>query len=155
MSLTLHLGVIYVPYSGRPLTAGKPRRTARRAATQSTGDVAEILESKYGIMQQFFAIHAADIATEMENGLVGSLESLLQGAPPSGNPFASATAAIETRFKQFLAQRELDGKVPGVPTKAALAGVSHRFNQPYAQRASRPSFIDTGAYQANFKAWVD
>jgi hypothetical protein len=38
---------------------------------------------------------------------------------------------------------------------AALHGVSHRFKHPYARRARRPSFIDTGLYQNSFAAWVD
>jgi hypothetical protein len=36
-----------------------------------------------------------------------------------------------------------------------MRGVNHRFMHPYARRPSRPSFIDTGLYVANFTAWVD
>ena len=70
--------------------------------------------------------------------------------------FYEEHANIETRFRHFLSQKEMDSLgVPGVPTKAALAGVSHRFKHPYAKRAPRPSFIDTGLYEASFRAWVE
>jgi len=44
---------------------------------------------------------------------------------------------------------------PGIPTGAAEAGVNHRLLHPYAKdNPERPSFIDTGQYQADFKSWV-
>jgi hypothetical protein len=66
-----------------------------------------------------------------------------------------AMSSIARRFKDMLSQRAYDGKIMGVPTKAAQAGVSHRFKKPYAKRASRPSFIDTGQYQASFVSWME
>ena len=79
----------------------------------------------------------------------------MMGAPvDAGSPFAAGESQIENRFKQFLSLREVEKLgIPGVPTKAALAGVSHRFKGKKGGR--RPSFIDTGLYQASFKAWID
>jgi len=42
---------------------------------------------------------------------------------------------------------------PGVPTRAALMGVNSRLKKRRGKR--RPSFRDTGLYQASFMAWVD
>ena len=75
---------------------------------------------------------------------------------------------ISTYFKQFLAMRQIEGfGIPGVPTQAALNGVNHRFKNPrgkwtgkgkdrkFQRNPRRPSFIDTGMYQASSKAWFD
>jgi hypothetical protein len=85
--------------------------------------------------------------------LEGQLENLIMGAPQNSIRYDQAGSAIENMFRNFLDLREMDG-MPGVPTAAAEHGVSHRFKHPYAKRASRPSFIDTGLYQASFVAEV-
>jgi hypothetical protein len=43
---------------------------------------------------------------------------------------------------------------PGVPTKASLDGVSHRFKNKRGA-PGRPSFSDTGLYEDSFVAWID
>jgi hypothetical protein len=138
----LHLGVIDQPYA---------------EGAKSTGDVAEILESKYEVMGKFAEKHEQDIAGDLENSLEGVLENMMLGGPTVApdQAFAAGTSAIEHRFKQFLSLKEMDSLgVPGVPTQAALAGKSKRFKSGYGPKP-RPSFIDTGLYQANFKAWID
>jgi hypothetical protein len=161
---TLHLGVIDIPYAEPPpapkRAPKKPRRgrkaRSRKYSNITTGDVAEILEAKYHVMEHFFELHENEVLSVLEESLEGSLESLLMGAPASINPFGTGTAKIEDAFKKMLDTKELDGLgYPGIPTQAALMGVSHRFKQPYRRRPPRPSFIDTGEYQASFKAWVD
>lgn len=139
----LHLGVIDVPYTGRT-----------RSVT--TGDVAGWLEDRYHVMEVFYHQHDAFVARSLEKSLAGTMESLLMGAPATIDPFGAGTSAIEDRFKRFLSQREMERLgVPGVPTGAALRGVSHRTKSGYTRgRKRRPSFIDTGQYQADFKAWV-
>lgn len=71
----LHLGVMDIPYENENTT---------------TGDVAEILEGKYRIMQTFFDRHGEEIAQMMSNDLAAGLENMLAGAPlpadPSRNP---------------------------------------------------------------------
>lgn len=140
----LHLGVIDQPYT-------------KAKDSQTTGSVAEILEAKYEVMGKFVEKHEQDIANDLENSLEGVLENMLLGGPvvPPDQAFAAGTSAIEHRFKQFLSLKEMDSLgVSGVPTAAALAGKSKRFKSGYGPKP-RPSFIDSGLYQANFKAWVD
>jgi hypothetical protein len=144
----LNLGVIVQPYAHSP-------------KGQTTADVAEILEEKYGVMQFFFDHHAQEIADDLTNALAGELDSLLMGKPP-GDPYASGTSRIEERFHDFLALKEMDGAVDGVPTAASLGGDSKRFKKVRERadrrkpvRGPRPSFIDTSLYENSFKAWVD
>jgi hypothetical protein len=152
VTLKLHLGVVDVPYSYR--AKNRRGRPAKGASTVTTGDVADILEAKYDVMATFFEKHEEEITEAIEKSLAHSLESTLSGAPSGRDPFLASYGKIETAFRKFLDNKEMDG-VPGVPTEASLKGVSHRFKHPYAKRASRPSFIDTGLYEANFKAWIE
>ena len=159
---TLHLGVADIGYQDAP----KPYRKAKKAGKQgkaqrasspthvSTGDVAEWLEKKYGVMQHFFDAHKTDIAKDLENSLGGALETLLMGGNPGTQVFNPATSKIEERFKVFLSSQEAERVgIVGAPTGAALRGVNHRMKSGYGAR--RPSFIDTGLYQATMKSWVD
>ena len=170
----LHLGVIDVPYaqsSYRPpakkakgFRRGKALRgdagaAASPTAFKTTGDVAEILEAKYHIMEVFFEDVSGDaIGDALAHSVAGAIENLFAGAPPASiAPTAEAEGEIESAFRHYLAQEEMAALgIPGVPTGAALRGVNHRRIHPYAKgNAPRPSFIDTGLYMANFKAWVD
>ena len=134
----LRLGVVDVPYSNGKTT---------------TGDVAEILEDKYGIMSYFWEVNQHKIVLEIENGLNSVLENVLLGAPPPTDPFLQGAAQIEKMFAEFLSSKQMDGKIGGVPTAASLKGISHRFKNK--KGSVRPSFIDTGLYETSFKAWVD
>ena len=141
--MKLHLGVMTdIPYADAP---GK-----------TIADVAEILEDKYHIMELFFEIHADDIARAMESSLAGAFENQLAGgtAAPS---FDAAASEIESMFRRFLSEREIEGLGdPGVPTEAALAGINHSLRHPYAKaNARRPSFVDTDLYKTSFAAWID
>ena len=163
MTLRLHLGVVDVPYSEptpRPRRAsrGKPARPRKVASgTQTTGDVATWLENRYQVMAIFAYLHEKEIKAAIEEGLVGELENRLMDAPPNRDAFGAATSQIETVFRDFLDNDEIAklGMVPGVPTAAALRGVNHRMMHPYARRAARPSFLDTGLYSASFRAWIE
>jgi hypothetical protein len=137
--LTLHLGVLVQPYRNNGLT---------------TADVAEFLESKYGLMEAFYRVHGDIVMGAMAKSLEGSMESLLMGKRV--NPWGYATQVIQREFREFISSREAERVgIPGTPTKAALRGVNHRLKHPYASRnARRPSFIDTGLYQASMRAWV-
>lgn len=146
----LHLGVLDVPYQ-----QARKKRAKRTAATVTTGDVAEWLERRYGVMRTFYQQHEQEIADQLTQALVDASESMMMGAPVAGDPFGAGTSQIEDGFKQFLALQEMDKLgVPGVPTAAAQAGVSSRFKKDKG-RGPRPSFIDTGLYQSSFKAWIE
>jgi hypothetical protein len=73
------------------------------------------------------------------------------------DPWARGMGKIEQRFRDFISLREVERVgIPGVPTKAALRGISHRLLHPYARsNQRRPSFRDTGLYMNSFRAWVD
>ena len=164
--ITLHLGVIDIPYSSRDRAskvsqakkckANKPVK-ASSGATKTTGDVAEILEEKYGILDTFAYARLPDIAKALEESIAGALEDLLMGAPASGNPFAGAESAIGTMMKQFVSSQQIEHMgIEGVPTQAALNGVNHRMKHPYAKRnPRRPSFMDTHLMVNNYIAWFD
>jgi len=145
----IHLGVIDVPYANQSAAPG----AKVRAGEQTTGDVAEWIENKYGVMQFFAESHAAEIQAAVESAIEGSLESRLMGGPEQPNVLAGACSEIESQFRRFLDAREMDGKVAGVATEAAARGVNHRMK--VRRGAPRPSFIDTGLYQQSFKAWQE
>jgi hypothetical protein len=164
--LVLNLGIIDVPYANEAQTekvsrprkgkANKPVKPKPTGGTQTTGQVAEILEAKYGVMDTFAFARLPDIAKELENSLAGALENMMMGGAPASNPFASAESAVTAMFKQFLASGAIEHMgVDGVPTQAAINGVNHRLKHPYAKgNPRRESFIDTGAYSAHFLAWI-
>ena len=147
----LHLGVTDLPYS-----KNRRARAKRTNSTVTTGDVAGWLEDKYHPMEHFVQLHGQEIGNALTSSLAGTMETLAMGGPTSHDPFGEATSEIEHLFKKMLTDKELDALgYPGIPTQAALDGVSHRFKRPYKKRASRPSLIDTGLYQSSFKAWVE
>ena len=145
---TLHLGVTEIPYAGRP---GKGKTVT------TTQDVAEILEGKYHIFEHFYEIHHNEISSLIEFAVAGATETLMMGGRASLDAALGAAASrIEDMFRKMLDEKELDKLgYPGIPTGAALKGVSHRFGHPYARRGPRPSFVDSGLYQSSFKAWFE
>lgn len=149
--ITLHLGVIVQPY----------RAQSRRSSAMTTGDVAEILEAKYGVMNAFAKVHGADIAGALEVSLGGAMETMSGNATVSGyrrasDPWGSATQAIQQQFRDFINSREAENVgIPGTPTWAALLGVNHRLKHPYRKsNPRRPSFRDTGMYVNSFRSWM-
>ena len=159
---TLHLGVVDIPYgnayASQRSQGAKALPSGTGTSTVTTGDVARSLEKRYGIMAMFVELHGQEISDEMAEVLRDHLENLLMGAPDAGMDalFAEGSlGAVEQVFREMLDKRELDGQVLGVPTGAAMAGVDHRLQHPYAKRGPRPSFIDTGTYQASMRAWVE
>jgi len=160
--MRLHLGVVDVPYSQAiPAVTKRALRWRygkkpwqRLGGTTTTGDVAKILEARYGVMATFYELHGDAVARTLEDVIGGKLESLMMGAPLSDRIFEEGDLSpVEQEFRQFLDGREMDGRA-GVPTAAAQRGVNHRLAHPYARREARPSFIDTGLYQASMRAWV-
>jgi hypothetical protein len=164
MGMVLHFGVNDIPYTVNPRTAplrplAKPSRRVRKPrqlrlpfyADPTTGDVAEWLERRYHVMEFFAKKYEAKIGDLLADSMRGAIENLMLGAPASNNPFGTAESKIEETFRKFLDNREMDGQ-PGVPTKASLKGVSLRFKRK--RGPVRPSFIDSGQYQTNMRAWM-
>ena len=153
MPLTLNFGVIDIPYSQAPKSR---RRKSGSTPNVTTGDVAGFIEDKYALMETFYELHADDvIVPALEDAIDGAFEDLLAGAPLGASIFGTAEGKIDEAFRKSLDAKEYDGVIPGVETQAAARGVNHRLKRPYMKRASRPSFIDTGLYQADFRSWVD
>lgn len=164
--LTLHLGVIDQPYSAYEHAEKIPKAKKGKAnkplkgssgATKTTGDVAEILEEKYGILDTFAFARLPDIAKALEESIAGELENMLMGAPASGSPFKGAESAVSTMMKQFVSSQQIEHMgIEGVPTQAALDGVNHRLKHPYVKRnPQRPSFMDTHLMVNSYIAWLD
>jgi hypothetical protein len=160
----LVFGVIDIPYveydeKGKPKKKKKSKKSTqnvKKGSTATTGSVAEDLEKKYKIMAKFYELHEDEIAVEIVKSLEGSIVNMLAtGHMPSDNStgFDEAAEAIQEKFKKFLDTEEMAHTgTPGVPTEAALRGVNHRLK--VSRGARRPSFIDTGQYQAAMKVWV-
>lgn len=165
--ITLHLGVLDQPYNefappkkiarAKKGKKNRPVKPTSTAATKTTGEVAEILEEKYGVLDTFAFARLPDIATALENSIAGELETLIMGGRPSGNPFQGAESAITTMMKKFISSQEIEHMgIAGVPTQAALDGVNHRLKHPYAKKnPARPSFMDTTLYWQSLRAWFD
>ncbi len=163
---TLHLGVIDIPYDDptpRPKKAARtrrgranrPRRTKKTPKHMTTGDVAELLEARYDVMSHFFDEDGQRIADAMAEALVGSFETVAMGGPAPADPLAVVADPIKELFHEFIDSEAMAGLEDGVPTAAALKGVSHRFKHPYARgHPRRPSFVDTGQYRESFVASV-
>jgi len=175
VSLTLHLGVIDMPYTsydgGRK--AANPKRrgkrpvkaSARKARTVTTAQVAGWLEDRYHVMEVFYE-NDGGVVELLNESVDLAMEGLLMGKRVEDNPFLEATSEIQSRFKQFLSSGEIETLgIADVPTKAAKEGISSRFKLGrrggwIKRKASefgvrRPSFIDTGLYQSSFMAWVE
>jgi hypothetical protein len=142
--LTLHLGVVVQPYRARSAKAG----------AMTTGDVAEILEARYGLFTAFWRAHDQDCAGDLEVSLGGAMESLMMGR--AVDPWGSATQAINQRMRDFVNSKEAERSgMPGVPTKAALMGVNPRLAHPYRlSNARRPSFRASGLLVGSFRSWM-
>lgn len=141
--ISLHLGVLEMPYGNHP---------------ETTGEVAEWLENRYHVMELF----AEDVGSEtiekaFEESAQAAIEDLFSGARVEDvNLTLDATEMIQTEFRKFIDEKKLDFVVPGVPTKASLEGVNHRFKHSHAKgNPVRPSFKDTGTYSAAFRAWTE
>jgi hypothetical protein len=168
MALTLNLGVVDMPYSAESYKehkikfakrgkSNKPvREPSNDAASITTGDVAKILEEKYGILDTFKFARLPDIAKMLEESMAKELENMMMGQTPT-NPFQGAEAKITQMMKDFLSTQAVESMgIEGVPTQAALDGVNHRLKHPYAHgNPRRPSFIDTSLMQQSYKAWVE
>jgi len=139
---TLHLGVLELPHPGGEKTG------------LTTGDLAEILERRYGLYSVFLDANLEKIEEQVAESLADAIDNMVAGAPAPENPFAGAEQAVARDFINYLDTSEIEKiGVRGTPTEAALRGVNHRLKKNKGAR--RPSFIDTGTLRAATTAWVD
>lgn len=144
--MKLSLGVLDVAYSD-----------ANASGATTTGEVAEILEDKYHVMEVFYELYKQKIANSLAESVAGAIENLVAGRPRNQTPAMDAEQEIERLFRTYLDADEWSGIVPMTQQiTAAQMGVNHRKKRPYSsENAARPSFVDTGLYQASFRAMFE
>lgn len=157
---SLTFGVLEVAYSDAHGPANGPT---------TTGDVAEILEQRYHVMQTFYDLRKGRIAEFLADGMATVLQDLVSGRTRAtirtaatmgrGSAMYDAAQRIEHEFRSFLDANEMQKlaiALNGAPISAAAAnGVNHRKKRPYVKKnKARPAFIDTGLYRASFRALV-
>jgi hypothetical protein len=123
----------------------------------TTGDVAEILEARYHVMEVFYETRQDLIADWLADAVSDQISDLLRGAPAPRNIFGDAEQKIERAFRGFLDADEMQAILPlGQQITAAAIGMSKRFKAGHTKGyKARPAFIDTGTYQAAFRAWIE
>ncbi|MDR3445976.1 hypothetical protein [Dyella sp.] len=137
----LHLGVVDVSY-----TDGD--------GTTTTGDVAGFLEERYHIMRVFLESNEEFISETLVNEVAGAIESIAQGKRVPKLNLAPATGKIEARFREFLDAGELQRLLPkSQKVSEETLRISTRKKSGKTDKP-RQAFIDSGLYQASFRAWV-
>lgn len=133
--MLLNLGITDIPYA----EGGK-----------STGDVAEILEEKFHVMEIFSEKKGGEIAFLLADSLAGSIETVAMGGTVT-DPFAGAMQKIEERFREFitLGEHGIHLKKMDAPKTGA------RFKRQYRKAKASTAFVDSGNYRRNFKSWVE
>jgi hypothetical protein len=154
---TLQFGTLDVAYSQASLRKAGINPGAFKSSSVTTGDVAEILESQYHVMQTFYILKQERIAGFLANSMANALQDRLNGRTVGRNPMFDAEQQIEAAFRGFLDANEMNRlsvALTGTPVSAAaVAGVNPRKKHPYAKKnKARPSFIATGLYRASFRA---
>ena len=134
----------------------------------TTYRVAIELEKTYKVFSVFADKNAQYMADAITKDISDRFTARLR-KERTGAAFAAANDQITDRFKQFIANAEMEKLgIRGVPTKAALDGTSlrtknnrmirkHKEGNTYlkVEGVRRPSFIYSGMFQNNLKCWVD
>lgn len=150
----LNLGVVDVGYTDSE-------------GSVTTGDVAGWLEDRYHIMRTFLELNEGFIEKCLVDAAAGAIESIAQGRPVSGLNAdlstrldarqlfgSSVNERIEERFRDFLDAGEMNRYLPpDQQSQAAAQGINHRKKNPNTGQG-RQAFVDTGLYQAAFRAWM-
>jgi hypothetical protein len=159
-NISLHMGFINTPYLqenlATPFRAAEKEEKRKRkrgfSRTMTAEKLSKILESKYGIVETFSGVYEEEIKSLMHEGFREVAENIISTRKAGEttvqmkklmNPY---TKQIESMFRTFIDNEEMNGMVPGVPTKVSIKG--------RGRRRPGPSFIRTGIYKASFRAWV-
>jgi hypothetical protein len=161
--IVIHMGFLNTPYTAKnmaaPIAAVKAHAAKfRRGSTKyrTADDVGAILEHKYGIVGTFIDAYEeeiGDIVTEtFENFVVDAITEVKKPTSERMAKFMNPkTKRIEKLFRGFLDQEEMNGMVPGVPTKISRG----RHRKRGKSTRQRPSFERSGIYKASFRCWAD
>ncbi|MBR8362169.1 hypothetical protein KDW55_02405 [Burkholderia sp. AU19243] len=105
-------------------------------------------------MRVFLEMYEEEIGELLANDIAGEIESIAHGKPVGRLSVDVSTGKIGELFRDFLDAREWK-QASAQTVAAADEGVNHRKKRPYAaENPARPEFVDTGLYQASFRAWV-
>lgn len=135
--MKLNLGVVDIPYTDHPESG-------------TTGDVAEILEEKYKVMEIFFDLYGKEIAQDLENDIAGAIENAFAGGQVK-NLFGESMSKCERRFRAYIDKQEHRIKLKKMDAPKAGA----RKKQQYKKVKHTTPFIDSGLYRRSFKAWTE
>lgn len=135
----------------------------------TTGEVAQLLEKRYHVMETFYESRKEKIAEWLAGSVANAIETIVSTGA-NVMPTLEAEQNIEAEFRAFLSANEMAMMVAGLTesernyflgstggfTGAAMRGVSHRKKKPNSKKnKARPAFIDTGLYQASFRAQIE
>jgi hypothetical protein len=120
----------------------KRRYSKRYGENKTTGEVAQELEEKYGILDMFFEMEEDNIDDIIEDTFFEYAENVMMMQDYDKHALHERVAKLENKFKYALSNRRFDGRITGAPTKASL-------------KEGRASFIKSGLYRQSFRAWVD
>lgn len=128
---------------------------------RTTGQIASILEARYGIMRAYYDNRKANvILPAIERSVKGALINIMNGQPGVVAMETAAMFRITEDFQEALSMKRFDswisrGGTYPVPTLASQGGVSMRHKSGFTKgKLSRPSFINTGFYQSSFVTWM-
>ncbi len=160
--MKLHLGVIDVP---EPYDS------------KTTGAVGEELEKNYKLFSSFYEYRKKEITNLIAEDAAIGIERLLKGEDVTiGDTFAVSGEEITDEMHKFVTSKdaEIYGKAAPpltIPTLAAQAGTSYRFNKGFTAKRHvkglagkgketitgnpRPSFIYSGVFEASLKGWIE
>ena len=135
--MKLVLGVVDLPYTDH-------------TQSETTGEVAEILEEKYHVMETFFDMHKKDIADAIGQSVAGALVNARAGQTMKRDIFLSAMDKTEKMFKRYI-----DSEQHGIKLKkhdAPKAGA--RKKRQYKKVSAVVAFVDSGLMRKSFKSWI-
>jgi hypothetical protein len=143
---TMHLGVLDVAYSDPD-----------NKSLSTTGEVADFLEKQFDVMGTFYEVYGDKITDLLGKYTADRITAICKGMSEGASPVDRAMETIRIWFVNFLETREWE-RVTGITIGAAEEGVSHRVKDVQnleGKRSARPAFVDTGLYQAAFRAWME
>jgi len=159
--MKLHLGVVDVP---EPYDS------------KTTGQVGKELEEHYKLFSSFYDFKKEEIGNKIAEDAAIGIARLLKGeSVTAGNVFGPTSTFVTKAMQHFITSKEAETYARPtppytVPTLAAQAGLSYRFNKGVTARrylkgakgagrevqgSARPSFLYSGVLEASLLGWID
>jgi len=160
--MKLHLGVVDVP---EPYDS------------KTTGQVGKELEEHYKLFSSFYDFKKEEIGNKIAEDAAIGIARLLKGENvTAANVFGPTSTFVTKEMQNFITSQQAESVARPtppytVPTLAALAGTSYRFNKGVTakryvkgqrglgvvkeQGPRRPSFMYSGVLEASLLGWID